>query len=68
MGAIVLNGAVIEDNCIIGAGALITQNKVIPEGSMVIGSPGKIIRQLTEEEKESITKNALHYAEKEFGV
>lgn len=68
MGAIVLNGAVIEDNCMIGAGTLITQNKVIPEGSMVIGRPGKIIRQLTEEEKESITKNALHYAEKEFGI
>ncbi len=68
MGAIVMNGAVIEDNCIIGAGALVTQNKVIPEGSMVLGNPGRIIRQLSEEEKKGITENALHYAEKEFGI
>lgn len=68
MGAIILNGAVIEDNCIIGAGTLITQGKTIPEGSMALGNPGKVIRQLTEEEKERITQNALHYAEKEFGT
>lgn len=66
MGAIILNGAVIEDDCIIGAGTLITQNKIIPGGSMVFGNPGRVIRPITEEEKKSILKNALHYAEQKF--
>lgn len=64
MGAIILNGAVIEDNCIIGAGTLITQNKVIPAGSMVLGNPGKIVREITQKEKESIRANAVRYADK----
>ena len=46
MGAIVLNGAVIGNNCLIGAGALITEGKVIPDGSLVMGAPGKVVRQL----------------------
>ena len=46
MGATVLNGAVIGANCLIGAGALITEGKVIPEGSLVMGAPGKVVRQL----------------------
>ena len=66
MGAIILNGAVIEDNCIIGAGTLVTQGKVIPEGSMVLGSPGKVIRSITEEEREHLLKNAMHYAGEEM--
>ena len=61
MGAIILNGAKIGKNCIIAAGALIPQNKEIPDNSLVIGSPGKIIRQVTEEEIISNTKNAEHY-------
>ncbi len=68
MGAIILNGAVIGDDCIIGAGALVTQDKQIPAGSMVLGSPAKVIRELTAEEKENVTKNALHYAEKEMWI
>jgi len=67
MGAIILNGAVIEDDCMIGAGTLITQGKVIPKGSMVLGSPGKVIRRISSEEKNGITENAMIYAEKEFG-
>lgn len=63
MGAIILNGVVIGDNCIIGAGSLITQGKVIPEGSMVLGSPGKVMRPITEEEGEHLLENALYYAE-----
>lgn len=63
MGAIILDGAVIEDNCIIGAGALVTQNKVVPEGSLALGNPAKVVRELTEEEKESILKNADEYSE-----
>ena len=61
MGAIILNHAVIGKNCIIGAGALITQNTVIPDNSLVIGSPGKVKRTLTADEIEDISRNATHY-------
>ena len=61
MGAIVLNGAVIEENSIIGAGALITQGKVIPSGSLAFGNPVKVVRQLTDEEISSISRNAKSY-------
>lgn len=50
MNAVILDGAVIGKNCIIGANSLITQGKQIPDNSLVVGSPGKIIRQLSEEE------------------
>ena len=46
MGATVLNGAVIGAGCLIGAGALITEGKVIPDGSLVMGAPGKVVREL----------------------
>ena len=61
MGAIILDGAVIEDNCIIGAGALVTQNKIMPSGSLVLGNPATVIREISEEEKASIVKNAEEY-------
>lgn len=61
MGAIILDGAVVEDNCMIGAGALVTQNKVIPSGSLCFGNPAKVVRQITEEEKDSILENANEY-------
>lgn len=61
MGAILLNGSKIGNNCIIGAGALVTQNKVIPDGSLVMGCPGKIVRQLTDEEIAHNKSNALSY-------
>ena len=63
IGAIILNGVKIGKNCIIGANALVTENKVIPDNSLVIGSPGKIARQVTTEETKSITENAIHYQE-----
>lgn len=63
MGAIVLDGVVIEDNCMIGAGSLVTQNKVIPSGSLAFGNPVKVIRALTEDEIDSILKNANHYSD-----
>lgn len=63
MGAIILNGAVIGDNCIIAAGSLITQGAKIPPNSLVMGSPGKVRRELKEEELEKIRKNALIYEE-----
>jgi len=63
IGAIILNGAKIGKNCIIGANALVTENKVIPDNSLVVGSPGKIARQVSAEEQKLITKNAIHYQE-----
>ena len=69
MGAIVLDGAKIGKNCIIGAGALVTGGTEIPDGSLVIGSPGKIRRELTPEEILSNQKNAeeyVHLMEKEL--
>ena len=61
IGSVVLNGAKIGKNCIIGAKALITENKEIPDNSLVVGSPGKIIREVTEEEKKSVLENTKHY-------
>ena len=63
MGTIIMNHAVIGENCIIGAGTLITQNTVIPDNSLVLGNPGKIIRTVTEAEKENIRRNADYYME-----
>ena len=61
MGAIVLNGARIGRNCLIGAGALITEGKEIPDGSLVMGSPGKVVRQLDEQAIKLLEASALHY-------
>ena len=61
MGAIILNGAEIGEDTIIGAGAVVTENKVIPPGSLVMGVPGKVIKELTEEQKISIARNAEVY-------
>lgn len=61
MGAIVLNGARIGRNCLIGAGALITEGKVIPDGSLVMGSPGKVVRQLDEAALQGLRASALSY-------
>jgi carbonic anhydrase/acetyltransferase-like protein (isoleucine patch superfamily) len=64
MHAIVMNDAVIGKNCIIGANTTIASGKVIPDNSMVVGTPGKIIREITEEESNSIHMNALGYVGK----
>ena len=61
MGATVLNGARIGKNCLIGAGALITEGKEIPDGSLVMGTPGKIVRQLDEAAIEGLRRSALQY-------
>lgn len=63
MGATVLNGAVIGRNCLIGAGALITEGKTIPDGALVMGAPGKVVRQLDEVAIQSLKASALHYQE-----
>ncbi|OSQ45735.1 gamma carbonic anhydrase family protein [Marivita geojedonensis] len=61
MGATVLNGAKIGSNCLIGAGALITEGKEIPDGSLVMGVPGKVVRDLDEAAIEGLRKSALGY-------
>lgn len=61
MGATVLNGAVIGNNCLIGAGALVTEGKVIPDGSLVMGSPGKVVRQLSDDQIAGLKTSAQHY-------
>ena len=61
IGSVILNGAKIGKNCIIGAKALITENKEIPDNSLVVGSPGKVIREVTEDEKKAIIENTKHY-------
>ncbi|MBE6488066.1 MAG: gamma carbonic anhydrase family protein [Methanosphaera stadtmanae] len=66
MGAIILNGAKINKNCLVGAGALITENKEFPEGSLIIGSPAKAVKQLTEEQLKGIKENADEYIKLAF--
>ena len=61
IGAVILNGAKIGKNCIIGAKALISENKEIPDNSLVIGAPGKIVRQVRDDEVKLISDNAIHY-------
>lgn len=61
--SVILNGARIGKNCIIGANTLITEGKQIPDGSLVMGSPGKIVRQTTPQEIAMLTIQAQHYVE-----
>jgi carbonic anhydrase/acetyltransferase-like protein (isoleucine patch superfamily) len=61
IGAVLLNNSKIGKNCIIGSKSLITENKKIPDNSLVMGSPGKIIRQVTEEEIKAVFDNAVRY-------
>ena len=59
--SVILNHAVIGRNCLIGANTLITEGKMIPDGSMVLGSPGKIVRELTDEEVARIALSSQRY-------
>jgi carbonic anhydrase/acetyltransferase-like protein (isoleucine patch superfamily) len=61
--SVILNRAKIGRNCIIGANTLITEGKQIPDGSLVMGSPGKVVRQVTPEEIVMLTAQAAHYVE-----
>lgn len=61
IGAIVLNGAKIGRNCLVGAGSLVTEGKEFPDGSMILGSPAKVVRQLTPEQIEGLCYSARHY-------
>ena len=59
--AVILNGARIGKHCIIGANSLIGEGKEIPDGSLVMGSPGKVVRDLTDEQKKLLEASAAHY-------
>lgn len=61
MGAVILNGAKIGKNCLIGANALITEGKEIPDGSLVMGAPGKIVRELDQAAIDGLLKSARGY-------
>jgi len=63
IGAVVLNGAKIGRNCLVGAGSLVTEGKEFPDGSMILGSPAKVVRQLTPEQIEGLRRSARHYVE-----
>lgn len=63
MGSIILDGAVISEYSIVGAGSLVTSNKKFPPGVLILGSPAKVARELTDEEKASLEESAKHYME-----
>jgi carbonic anhydrase/acetyltransferase-like protein (isoleucine patch superfamily) len=61
IGAVVLNGAKIGQGCLVGAGALVTEGKEFPDGSMILGSPARVVRQLTPEQLQGLRLSADHY-------
>jgi carbonic anhydrase/acetyltransferase-like protein (isoleucine patch superfamily) len=61
IGSIILNGAKIGKNCLIGANCLITEGKEIPDNSLVMGAPGKVVREVSPEQVMILTGSALHY-------
>lgn len=61
MGAVILNGARIGKECLVGAGSLVTQNKTFPDRSLIVGSPAKAVRTLTDEEVEQLYISAENY-------
>ena len=61
IGAVVLNGARIGRFCIVGAGALVTEGKEFADGSMILGSPAKAVRQLSAEQQQGLRWSAQHY-------
>jgi gamma-carbonic anhydrase len=63
MGATILDGAVVGSQCLVGANTLITGNTQIPDGSLVLGSPGKVVRELRPDEKHALRDRAEKYAE-----
>ena len=63
IGAIVLNGARIGKNCVVGAGSLVTEGKEFPDGSMIMGSPAKVVRELSPEQAQGLRGIAVHYVD-----
>ncbi len=64
MGARILNGAFLGSFCLVGAGALVTEGKRFEEGGLIVGSPARLVRPLTDQEKAGLRLSAVHYAEK----
>jgi len=60
---VILNGAKVGKYCIIGANTLIAEGKEIPDGSLVVGSPGKVVRELTEAQMKMLEASAAHYVQ-----
>ena len=63
IGAVVLNGAKIGKGCLVGAGSLVTEGKEFPDGSMIVGSPARVVKQLTPEQLGKLRLSAQHYVE-----
>lgn len=63
IGAVILNGAKIAQECLVGAGALVTEGKSFPPRSLIVGSPARVIRTLTDEQVSGLKLNAAHYVE-----
>ncbi|TLS17305.1 MAG: gamma carbonic anhydrase family protein [Betaproteobacteria bacterium] len=63
IGSVILNRAVIGKHSIVGANTLIPEGKVFPDGVLIVGSPGKVVRELSEEEKARLQKSADHYVD-----
>lgn len=62
--AIVMNGAVIGKQCLVGAGAVVTEGKVFPDRSLILGSPAKVVRELSDEQIAAIAKNSAEYVDR----
>ena len=63
IGSVVLNGAKIGRNCLVGAGALVTEGKEFPDGSMILGSPAKVVKDLTPEQIKGLYESAKRYVQ-----
>ncbi|HUZ78631.1 MAG TPA: gamma carbonic anhydrase family protein [Chloroflexota bacterium] len=63
MGAVVMNGARVGRECIVGARALVSEGREVPDHSLVLGIPGKVVREITPQELQQLGRSANHYAE-----
>lgn len=63
MGAILMDGVVVEENSIVAAGSLLIEGTIVPAGKLILGRPGKVVRDLKEDELKWLTDSSLHYAE-----
>lgn len=63
IGAVILNGAKIGKHCLVGAGALVTEGKEFPDGSMILGSPAKVVKDLTPEQIKGLYESAKRYVQ-----
>jgi carbonic anhydrase/acetyltransferase-like protein (isoleucine patch superfamily) len=61
--AVVLNGATIGRNCIVGAGSVVTEGKSFPDGTLIVGTPAKVVRELSAEQIAEMQHGAIHYVE-----